>query len=282
MDVRRICALTAAAALAAPAPAVAGDSRVAALQVELRARGAYAGPVDGLAGARTTAAVRAAQREAGLVVDGIAGPLTRAALGARELGGRVLGRGDRGWDVTELQFVLAAHGFPPGTFDGDFGAHTEGAVLRFQRWAGVATDGRAGPETLGALAAAPPAAPIALSSPVDAPVGDRFGPRGVRFHSGLDYAAPAGTPVRAAAAGTVRWSGWLDGGYGIVVTVDHGGGVRTWYAHLERTDVVPGEPVAAGALVGRVGATGSATGPHLHFEVRVRGAAVDPLPAISG
>ena len=107
-----------------------------------------------------------------------------------------------------------------------------------------------------------------------------FGPRGYGFHAGVDLVAPAGAPVAAAAPGRVVWAGYRAGGWGLLVTIAHRDGVRTMYAHLSRVGVRLGERVAAGARVGRVGATGDATGPHLHFEVRLRGAAVDPLPAL--
>jgi murein DD-endopeptidase MepM/ murein hydrolase activator NlpD len=109
---------------------------------------------------------------------------------------------------------------------------------------------------------------------------DRFGPRGNRFHTGLDYPARQGARVRAAAAGTVVLAGWDPGGYGNLVVVLHANGRRTWYAHLAAIAVGRGARVGAGQVVGRVGATGIATGPHLHFELRVRGAAVNPLPAL--
>jgi murein DD-endopeptidase MepM/ murein hydrolase activator NlpD len=80
----------------------------------------------------------------------------------------------------------------------------------------------------------------------------------------------------------VAYAGWLDGGWGLLVVVAHRRGVRTMYAHLSRVEVHVGERVQAGWELGRVGATGDASGPHLHFEVRVRGAAVDPVPALSG
>jgi murein DD-endopeptidase MepM/ murein hydrolase activator NlpD len=94
-----------------------------------------------------------------------------------------------------------------------------------------------------------------------------FGPRGGQFHAGVDLAAPAGTPVRAAGAGVVVTAGWSLPGYGISVLVDHGGGLRTHYAHLAGTRVRPGQRVAAGQVIGREGSTGDSTGPHLHFEV---------------
>jgi len=97
-----------------------------------------------------------------------------------------------------------------------------------------------------------------------------------RMHQGVDIAAPWGTPVWAAAAGTVVYAGWF-GGYGKLVVVDHGGGVATLYGHLSSIAVSPGDRVAAGDVLGRVGSTGYSTGPHLHFEIRVDGRPVDPL-----
>jgi murein DD-endopeptidase MepM/ murein hydrolase activator NlpD len=115
--------------------------------------------------------------------------------------------------------------------------------------------------------------------PVDAPAGDGFGPRGVRMHTGIDFLAPEGAQVSAAGAGCVTFAGWDPGGYGNLVVIAHGSGLTSWYAHLSAIDVWRKQCLAAGAPVGRVGATGHATGPHLHFELRVRGAAVDPRTA---
>jgi len=97
------------------------------------------------------------------------------------------------------------------------------------------------------------------------------------FHSGLDLAAPAGTPVHAAAAGVARVaeSPW---GYGLYVVIVHGGGMATLYGHLDWTPLSDGEPVRAGDELGLVGSSGLSTGPHLHFEVRRNGRPVDPTP----
>ena len=263
----------------------AGSARVAALQVALKAHGLYGGPVDGYPGPGTRRAIVRFQRHRHLAVDGVVGPHTRRALGRlgrHPLGTRPLGPGAVGWDVTALQFLLAWHGFPSGYFDGGFGNQTEAAVRRFQRWAGLSVDGRVGPATIRALARPEPRSPLRLAWPLQAPVGDRFGPRSGRFHSGIDLPASAGRGVAAAGPGRVTWAGWRDGGWGKLVVIAHRGGVRSMYAHLSRIDVRVGERVGAGFQVGLVGATGDATGPHLHFELRLRGAAIDPLTALRG
>jgi peptidoglycan hydrolase-like protein with peptidoglycan-binding domain len=270
-------------ALVAAQPAgAAGTSSVAALQVALRAHGFDTGGVDGLAGPRTQRAVRAFQARARLPVDGVVGPRTRRALGRfgrYSLGVRILRRGAVGWDVAELQFLLATRGFPSSTFDGSFGLRTLRAVRRFQRHVRLGVDGVVGPATIAALRRPPPVAGLALRRPVDTAPTDGFGPRGVRFHTGLDFPMPSGTPVRAARGGRVTFAAYY-AGYGNLVSLAHENGVRTLYAHLQTIAVRLGARVAAGSVVGSVGATGTASGPHLHFEVRVRGAAVDPRPAL--
>jgi peptidoglycan hydrolase-like protein with peptidoglycan-binding domain len=284
LNLRAILASTVVAAFVPAAAAAAGDPSVAALQVALHNQGLYAATVDGVPGPATTDAVLRFQRRVGLVPDGVAGRRTRAALGRLgrpALGQRLLSHGMVGWDVAALQFLLAWHGFPSGSFDGHFGARVEWAVLRFQRWARLLADGAAGPATIAALRAPPPQSPLSFSWPLQAPVGDPFGPRSDRFHPGIDLPAAFRVPVGAARGGTVAYAGPTFGGYGNLVTIAHGHGVRTMYAHLSRIDVHVGQRVEAGARVGLVGSTGLSTGPHLHFEVRLRGAAVDPLPALA-
>jgi murein DD-endopeptidase MepM/ murein hydrolase activator NlpD len=266
---------------------VAADARpranVAALQVALRAAGAYVGTVDGIRGPSTIAAVRSVQRRAGLAVDGIAGRRTRRTLGRsgrHRYGSRPMRSGDVGWDVAALQFKLAVHGFPSGSFDGTLGPHAVAALRRFQRWAGLKSDGVAGRATLRALRARPAVSPVRLLVPVRAAIGDGFGPRGAHFHAGIDFLAPAGRPVASAGFGRVAFTGYSRSGWGNLVIVRHRFGLRTLYAHLSAITVRRGTFVAAGARIGRVGATGTATGPHLHFEVLLRGANVDPLSAI--
>ncbi len=95
------------------------------------------------------------------------------------------------------------------------------------------------------------------------------------LHSGVDLREEHGAPVKATAAGTVSVAG-PQGGYGNLVEIDHGGGISTRYGHLSAIDVAPGQQIAPGAVIGRVGSTGRSTGPHLHYEVRIDGEAVDP------
>ena len=104
---------------------------------------------------------------------------------------------------------------------------------------------------------------------------------GYRFHAGIDLAAAMGSPVFATSSGTVAASGWC-GGYGICVTIDHGDGCFTLYGHLSRVDVAPGMRVSSGQALGLVGSTGNSTGPHLHYEVRINGRPVDPVPYLRG
>jgi murein DD-endopeptidase MepM/ murein hydrolase activator NlpD len=112
--------------------------------------------------------------------------------------------------------------------------------------------------------------------PVSGPVTSGFGWRWGRMHEGIDIGVASGTPIVAAAGGTVIFSGWMSG-YGNLVVVDHGGGVATAYAHQSSIASGVGQYVSQGQVIGYVGCTGHCFGSHLHFEVRVNGGAVDPL-----
>ncbi|WP_426507411.1 M23 family metallopeptidase [Dactylosporangium sp. McL0621] len=120
---------------------------------------------------------------------------------------------------------------------------------------------------------------------VSSPFGNRFDPyyHVWQLHAGMDIAAPAGTPIIAAASGRVTRAGW-SGGNGRYTCIDHGqvDGQRltTCYAHQQAILVQPGQQVSAGQVIGQVGSTGASTGPHLHFEVRLGGRPVDPMPWI--
>ena len=135
----------------------------------------------------------------------------------------------------------------------------------------------------GSAGAGQTVAPGTMALPVAGPVTSPFGSRGSpvngaqEFHEGIDIGAAQGTPIRSAAAGTVSFAGQMSG-YGNIVIVQHAGGLSTRYAHQSAMLVTAGQPVAAGEVIGAVGATGEATGPHLHFEVRLNGVAVNPAP----
>lgn len=163
--------------------------------------------------------------------------------------------------------------------------------------------GRADPSIVAVAAASPlpvntqptPPAPIAavsalaLRCPVTRPLlVQGFGPTsfpfepafgGYRhFHTGLDFAAPLGTPALAATGGTVASASFTSGGFGLLVEIVDGLGRRELYAHLERASVAKGDKVAPGDTVGLVGSTGNSTGPHLHFELQVDGHPIKPSP----
>jgi murein DD-endopeptidase MepM/ murein hydrolase activator NlpD len=277
--------------LALPASASAGSADIAALQVGMGALGLYPHPVDGISGPWTQGAVRTFQSQHGLTVDGIAGPQTRAALGRRgkpNLGARPMREGKRGWDVAALQFLLHTRGFEPGGFDGGFGPNTATAVRRYQTTAGLQVDGVAGPSTLNALqggqvVSAAPGTPVRFFRPVPGPIGDGFGwiPPG-RWHTGLDFPEPQGTPIHAGGVGVVSFAGFNTGGYGNLVVVTHRLGFESWYAHMSSIAASVGAHVSGGMTIGYVGSTGHATGPHLHFEVRHFGTPIDPAPLLLG
>jgi Transglycosylase SLT domain/Putative peptidoglycan binding domain/LysM domain len=150
---RFVLPLLVAAALPAPAAAFT-NPQIPGLQIALRARGYYTGPIDGIVGPETAGAVRSFQRRAGLRVDGLAGTRTRSKLGrlGRPLfGARTLARGGIGWDVSVLQFLLAKRGSAPPHLNGNFGRGTERALRSFQRRYRLAIDGVAGPQTQRAL-----------------------------------------------------------------------------------------------------------------------------------
>ena len=136
------------------------------------------------------------------------------------------------------------------------------------------------------VAASPTSAPTLVSPLSQATVvTSKFGGRvdplegDKRVHAGVDLRAATGTPALAAKGGVVTRAGPA-GNYGNLVVVDHGNGLQTRYGHLSRIDVKPGDTVSAGQEVGEVGATGRTTGPHLHFEVRQNGHAIDPASVL--
>jgi murein DD-endopeptidase MepM/ murein hydrolase activator NlpD len=122
--------------------------------------------------------------------------------------------------------------------------------------------------------------PLMLEWPAAGTMTDSFGPRWGRMHLGIDVGILTSLDVRAAVSGTVTQAGWLTGyeGYGNAVLVDAGGGYSVLYAHLAGASVVPGQWVAVGDPIGQAGCTGSCTGTHLHFELRLNGVPIDPFP----
>jgi murein DD-endopeptidase MepM/ murein hydrolase activator NlpD len=281
--------IAAALSLGLAQQAAASSANVAALQVALKALGLYPVAVDGVKGPFTERAVRSLQQQRRLLVDGVAGPQTRHALGRRgrpALGSRVMQRGQRGWDVAALQFLLQRRGYSPGGVDGGFGQGTHNALVSFQRAAGLTVDGLAGSATISALrqrSGGPTrtaSGPVRFYRPVPGGIGDRFGaPReNGRKHSGIDFPVGYGTLVQAAGVGTTVFAGYNSGGYGNLVVVQHRLGYTTWYAHLSRITSWAGEHVEGGTRLGYVGSTGHSTGPHLHWEVRLNNVPIDPVP----
>jgi murein DD-endopeptidase MepM/ murein hydrolase activator NlpD len=134
------------------------------------------------------------------------------------------------------------------------------------------------------LARARVLASIPSLNPVGGEIASSFGWRinpWPEFHKGVDLTAGYGEPVKAAAAGTVVSADW-DGGFGIKVDVDHGNGYHTWYCHLSRALVHPGQYVRKAQEIAEVGSTGASTGAHLHFQIMLDGNAIDPQPYLYG
>lgn len=123
---------------------------------------------------------------------------------------------------------------------------------------------------------------VLIIKPANGRLTSKFGPRKLKFekkarqHNGIDLAAAKGTPIRASGSGEVVSVGWR-GAYGRVVEINHGQGLTTIYAHLDKFIVKKGQTVAAGQNIGQMGNTGRSTGPHLHFEMRVNNIPIDPL-----
>ena len=234
--------------------ATASSADVAALQVALKAMDLYPVAVDGVKGPFTSRGVRAFQQRRRLLVDGVAGPQTRRALGRRgrpSLGSRVMHRGQRGWDVAALQFLLARRGYRPGGFDGGFGGGTHTALVSFQRAAGLTVDGLAGAATLRALrdrSGGPtrtPSGPVASFAPSPARSATGSAPRAraagaTRASTSRCATAPASAPP---GSGTTVFAGCNNGGYGNLVVVQHRLGYTTWYAHMSRITTWAGEHV---------------------------------------
>lgn len=116
---------------------------------------------------------------------------------------------------------------------------------------------------------------ITLSKPVSGILTSRYGYRWGRTHTGIDIGAPTGTEIKAAASGTVTFSGWK-GSLGKLVVITHENGIQTYYGHCSQLIASAGDKVSVGQVIAKVGSTGRSTGSHLHFEIRIKGASINP------
>jgi murein DD-endopeptidase MepM/ murein hydrolase activator NlpD len=241
---------------------------------------------DGIFGPETDAAVREYQTEAGIQVDGIVGPVTWSALfessNATATGAAIGGSNVPTEVKQQIEQTLEQAGQNVAAQDqGTTG--TTGQTQTGQTGTPPTSPG-------GQVDSTQPATPVptgqgcgsgTVTSPVSGTQTSGFGPRGGRNHDGVDIAAPTGTPVRAAACGSVSVAG-QQSGYGNIVCITHTSEFSTCYAHLSRFAVSQGAQVQQGQVIGYVGCTGSCTGPHVHFETRVNGQAQDPRTYLAG
>lgn len=245
------------------------EQAVVRLQVEAAAQSAEIGAVDKQAD-DLAAQLKTLQRE-NAEIRALIGMPAKGNGAVRPTHGSVsVPGGSGGLAAVRERLTRLAHASSAAALDEARLAGLAGKVLELRRLANIARDRM--------IAALP------SLNPVDGSIVDGFGYRlrpWPEFHKGVDLAADYGAPVHAAAAGVVVSAGW-EGGFGIKVDIDHGNGYHTWYAHLSRVAVTPGEHVVKGQTIASVGATGEATGPHLHYQVMRFGVAVDPVPYLNG
>jgi murein DD-endopeptidase MepM/ murein hydrolase activator NlpD len=182
--------------------------------------------------------------------------------------------------ITQQQGLSAARGQKRGALEDareDAQEHAAHAAALQAQSAALASQIRSSQATVTYSGSTSDSTPSAsgLVWPVGGPVVSAFGWRWGRMHEGIDIGAGYGAPIVASASGTVIYAGWM-GGYGNLIIIDHGGGLATAYAH-QSSFAVGGGAVSQGQTIGYVGCTGHCYGPHLHFEVRMNGSAVDPL-----